>query len=85
MIAKIEGILESLEGSSGFVRLGPGGAASGSGMTYEVLLPAYVTARLGGSIGQPITLWTLYFIESQGQGATMIPRPAPRPSSSSAG
>ena len=71
MIAKIEGILESLDGGSAFVRMG---GASGGGLTYEVLLPAYATARLGGAIGQQITLWTLYFIESQSQGSTMTPR-----------
>jgi len=74
MIAKIEGTLESLDGGSAFVRLGPAGSVSGSGLTYEVLLPAYVAARLGGAIGQQITLSTLHFIESQGQGTTMVPR-----------
>lgn len=74
MIAKVQGILESLDGGSAFVRLGPAGDASGGGLTYEVLLPAYVAARLGGSIGQQVTLWTLYYIESQGQGTTMVPR-----------
>ena len=74
MIAKVEGILESLDGGSAFVRLGPAGSVSSHGLTYEVLLPAYVTVRLGGSIGQQISLSTLHFIESQGQGTTMIPR-----------
>lgn len=74
MIAKVEGILESLDGGSAFVRIGSSGTHSGGGMTYEVLLPAYVVARLGGAIGQQITLWTLYFIESQSQGSTMTPR-----------
>lgn len=74
MIAKIEGILESLDGGSALVRIGPGGGVPDGGLTYEVLLPAYATARLGGAIGQQVTLWTLYFIESQSQGSTMTPR-----------
>jgi len=45
-----------------------------SGMSYQVLLPGFAAARLGGGIGQTVVLFTLYYIESQGQGATMIPR-----------
>ena len=67
MIAKIEGILEELMPGAALVR------TDGS-LSYEVLLPAFAAARLGGSIGQPITLYTLYFIEGQAQGTTMTPR-----------
>ena len=67
MIAKIEGILDELLDGAAMVR------TDGS-MTYEVLLPAYAVARLGGSIGQPVTLHTLYFIEGQAQGSTLTPR-----------
>ncbi len=67
MIAKIEGILDELLAGAAMVR------TNGS-LTYEVLLPAFAAARLGGSIGQPITLHTLYFIEGQAQGTTMTPR-----------
>jgi Holliday junction DNA helicase RuvA len=44
------------------------------GLTYEVLLPVYAAARLQGSMGQPVTLYTVYFIESLNQGASLVPR-----------
>ncbi len=67
MIARLEGQLESVEGGIAYIRT-PGG------LTYEVLVSAYTAARLGGSIGQPVTLETLHFVESQNQGATLLPR-----------
>jgi len=67
MIVKIEGILEAVHSSTALVHVQ-------GGITYGVLLPAYTAARLGGSIGQSVKLHTLYFIESQGQGTTMVPR-----------
>jgi Holliday junction DNA helicase RuvA len=67
MIAKIEGILESIDGDKACLKLP-------DGLTYEVLLPAYTSARLTGSIGQNITLNTLHYLESQAQGATIFPR-----------
>jgi holliday junction DNA helicase RuvA len=67
MIAKIAGILEAIEGSTALVAM-PGG------LTYQVLLPAFTAARLAGSLGQPVTLHTFHFIESQGQGSTAYPR-----------
>ncbi|MCE9589634.1 MAG: hypothetical protein K8S99_03825 [Planctomycetes bacterium] len=67
MIARIEGILESINGSLVTVRP-PGG------LTYEVLVSAYTGARLGGSIGQTVTLHTLHYLESQNQGASFQPR-----------
>lgn len=67
MIAKISGVLEAIDGASAMV-------ATSGGLTYQVLLPAFVVNRLGGSIGQNVTLHTLYFMESQAQGATILPR-----------
>ena len=67
MIARIEGILEAVDKSS--VRI-----AAAGGLTYEVLVPAYAAARLGGRIGQTIELHTLHYLESQNQGATLLPR-----------
>jgi Holliday junction DNA helicase RuvA len=67
MIARITGTLEAIEGGSALVRVG-------EGLTYQVLVPAYTAARLGASVGRSITLQTFHFIESQGQGMTMIPR-----------
>jgi len=68
MITRIEGVLESIEGGAALVRPAEGG------LTYQVLLTAHSAGRLGGSIGQSVVLFTLYFIESQAQGATMTPR-----------
>jgi len=67
MIARIEGILESIDADKAYVRLP-------DGLTYEVHLPAYTAARLNGSIGQTVTLNTLHYLESQAQGATIFPR-----------
>lgn len=67
MIARFEGILESI--SSGSIVIDGEGS-----LTYEILVPAYTAARLGGKIGQHVKLHTLYYFESQNQGATMIPR-----------
>ena len=67
MIARIEGILETIEADRAYLKL-PGG------LTYEVLLPAFTSARLGASIGRDVTLHTLHYMESQAQGATIFPR-----------
>jgi Holliday junction DNA helicase RuvA len=67
MIARITGLLEAIEGGSALVRVG-------EGLTYQVLVPAYTAARLGASVGRTVTLHTFHFIESQGQGMTMMPR-----------
>lgn len=67
MIARICGMLESLGSGVGLID-------SEAGLTYEVLLPGYVVGRLGGRIGQKVTLHTLHFFESQNQGATLVPR-----------
>ena len=85
MIAKIEGILESIDGSTALIRIAwPSGPTQDMGqapqrpecgaLTYAVLLPAFTVARLGAMIGQYVTLHTLYTIESQGQGTTLLPR-----------
>ncbi len=71
MIAKIQGVLRSIEQGKALIETGGGSAP---GLTYEVLLPAYAAARLQGSIGQAVTLSTLYYVESQGQGSTLFPR-----------
>ena len=67
MIAKIEGTLESIDADKAYIRLP-------DGLTYEVLLPAYTSARLSGSIGRDVTLHTLHYLESQAQGVTIFPR-----------
>jgi len=46
----------------------------GSPLTYEVLLPAYLAERLRTSVGKPVTLITLQYLEGQGQGTSFVPR-----------
>ncbi|MEM9021833.1 MAG: Holliday junction branch migration protein RuvA [Planctomycetota bacterium] len=46
----------------------------GQGVVYEVLLPSFASQRLSISLGKPVTLHTLYYLESQNQGATFLPR-----------
>lgn len=67
MIARLEGVLEEVVDSMALVRCD-------GGLTYQVNLPAYAAARLSGTIGEPVILHTLYFIEGQAQGTTMTPR-----------
>lgn len=67
MIRKIAGRLEAMEGLGALVAL-PGG------LTYEVLVPAYLAERLGAQVGRSIELLTLQYLEGQGQGASFIPR-----------
>jgi Holliday junction DNA helicase RuvA len=68
MIAKIQGVLDEV--GSGFVMVRP----EPGGLTYQVLVSSYTAARLGGSIGQRVTLVTLQYLESQNQGASFTPR-----------
>ena len=67
MICELHGTLESV--ADGKARIAPG-----AGLTYEVLLPAYVAMRLGGEIDRPITLHTIHYLEGTSQGANFIPR-----------
>jgi holliday junction DNA helicase RuvA len=67
MIVKIRGVLESIASGHAHVAL-PGG------MTYEVLVSSWTGARMGASIGQEVTLYTLQYIEGQNSGSTAYPR-----------
>jgi len=67
MIARIQGTLDSIRHDRAHLTT-PGG------LTYEVLLPAFVALRLADQEGKPLTLHTFHFLESASQGATMFPR-----------
>lgn len=69
MLARITGTLDTLEAD-------PDAALIDlpDGRTYRALLPAYASARLGGSLGQTVTLHTLEYLETHNQGATFAPR-----------
>ncbi|MBL8764446.1 MAG: hypothetical protein JNM07_09280 [Phycisphaerae bacterium] len=73
MIARLSGTLESVEGLVAVIR--PGSADNpDSGLAYEVMLPAYLASRVSASLGQRVSLFTMQYLESQGQGASFIPR-----------
>ncbi|MAE61736.1 MAG: hypothetical protein CMJ49_10325 [Planctomycetaceae bacterium] len=67
MISRITGKLESLDTAK--ATISPDGALS-----YDVLLPSFVVARLGNLVGQTVTLHTLHFLEGTSQGTTFTPR-----------
>jgi Holliday junction DNA helicase RuvA len=69
MISRIRGMLVEV-GETHTAQIEP----EGSPLTYEVLLPAYLAERLRASVGKPVTLITLQYLESQGQGTSFIPR-----------
>jgi len=68
MISRIAGTLESLEGLEATVQPGSGG------LWYQVLLPAYLAERMRPQVGRAVTLYTLQYLEGQGQGSSYIPR-----------
>jgi len=67
MICRITGQLEAIENGKARVALD-------GGLSYEVLLPAYASARLGASIDTAVTLHTIHFLEGSSQGSNFIPR-----------
>lgn len=69
MISRIRGILVEVS-ETHTAQIEP----EGSPLTYEVLLPAYLAERLRGAVGKPVSLITLEYLESQGQGTSFIPR-----------
>jgi len=71
MIARIKGILESVEGSKAIIAI-PLGA--GAEVAHEVLIPAALGPALLERLGGPVTLHTLEWFESSSQGASFVPR-----------
>ncbi|MCL4220846.1 MAG: hypothetical protein KJZ65_05720 [Phycisphaerales bacterium] len=67
MICVIAGELVSVGEGSIVVR--PEG-----GLSYELLVPTYAIATLAAKVGQQVRLETRSYIESQAQGAVLIPR-----------
>jgi Holliday junction DNA helicase RuvA len=67
MITRITGHLESIEEHRAHLALE-------GGLVYEVLLPTFAAVRLGGSVGQTVTLHTVHYLEGSGQGNHFIPR-----------
>lgn len=67
MICAIEG--ELVEMRDGVARVRVGG-----GLVYELLIPVYAQGRLEGQVGKAVHLYTRHYLESQSQGAVLVPR-----------
>ncbi len=67
MLTRIEGVLESIDGSTATVDVG-------GGFALEVLLPAHLAIELAASSGRRIALHTIVLLEGQAQGASLVPR-----------
>ncbi len=70
MIAQIQGTLIDIHKDRLWVSPGNGQ----TGLTCEVLAPAYLCVRLAPMLGKPVALYTLCYLESQNQGASFLPR-----------
>jgi Holliday junction DNA helicase RuvA len=66
MITRIDGTLEQAGEGTVHVRVGD--------VTYELLVPACDEAQWMSSVGSGVSLHTLHYLESQGQGASFWPR-----------
>lgn len=67
MIARIRGKLAALTDGAAQIEVG-------EGLTYEVLLPAYLHEATARKVGSPVSFITLQYLEGQGQGTSFIPR-----------
>ncbi len=67
MIVRIHGKLESVADGRAMVALA-------DGLTYEVLIPSFLSPRLGPVIGEPVTFHTVHYLEGSSQGANLTPR-----------
>lgn len=73
MIARVRGILDEVQGQVALVKA-DGVVAGGLEVTLEVMIPAYLAVELAGSVGKPVTFWTLAYMDSPNQGASFVPR-----------
>jgi holliday junction DNA helicase RuvA len=67
MICAIEGELIQMRDGVAQIRV-PGG------LVYEVHIPVYAQGRLEGEVGKAVSLCTRHYLESQAQGAVLVPR-----------
>ena len=66
MITRVEGMLESVDGSTVVIAVGD--------TAYEISVPSADVGVLFGRVGARVTLHTLHYLESQGQGASFWPK-----------
>lgn len=67
MITGIIGRLTSIDGLAAEVALD-------NGLTYQVLVPGFLTERLADAVGHPVSLATLEYLEPVGGGTSFTPR-----------
>jgi Holliday junction DNA helicase RuvA len=67
MIDRVRGKLESVDGTRVLL-------AMRDGLVLELLCPAFFALRLQGTTGNDITLFTMLYLEGQGQGSSYEPR-----------
>lgn len=72
MIARLEGILESVD-PAGLAVVWPGESRA-AGVAYEVMVPASSVPLLSLRVGQRVGLRTFQYLEQQAQGASFLPR-----------
>ncbi|GIK18922.1 MAG: hypothetical protein DYG93_12405 [Leptolyngbya sp. PLA2] len=68
MITRIAGTLVSVDARGAVIQ------PEGTGLAYEVMLPAYLADRLAAEVGRRVVLHTLAYLEAQGQGTSFVPR-----------
>lgn len=76
MIARVTGVLESLDGQTAVLVAGDadGGAGAGIAFAIDVLLTAHGARQVIDRVGERITLHTHTVLESPNQGASFVPR-----------
>jgi Holliday junction DNA helicase RuvA len=67
MICRLQGVLESLVDGSAILQLS-------GGVSYELLVPAFVEARLGDAVGTTVTFHTVHYLEGSATGSNLTPR-----------
>ncbi|MDH3584000.1 MAG: helix-hairpin-helix domain-containing protein [Phycisphaerae bacterium] len=67
MISQVQGVLDRLEDGAADVRCD-------SGLTYRVLVPAFLAPRLATETGKPVRLHTIYSLEGSSQGNSFTPQ-----------
>lgn len=68
MIDRVTGTLEAVEGNRALLSM------PASGFVFEVLCPAFFALRLQERLSSTITLFTILYLEGQGQGSSYEPR-----------
>ncbi len=66
MIAKVAGVLAEVGEDRVLV--------DRDGLGYEVLVPAYLSMQLSDRVGQPVTLYTMDYLEGSATSGNLIPR-----------